>query len=106
MEDECRQSFEAVFQKHFKAVYGYVAFRLTGFRGHGQFYTDPAIVEMDFDIIRKLGMNGMWDQGGLTRQMARQRGIDRSTLYWRAIAFPPRDAEVGGVRLDWSALES
>jgi len=37
---------------------------LTGFRSNGQFYTDSAIAQMDFDIIRRLGMNGFWEQNG------------------------------------------
>jgi hypothetical protein len=83
---------------------------MTGFRANtSQFYTDPAIAEMDMTILDELGMNGMWEQGGgqpeHVREMARSRGINRSTVYWRSIASPPRDGEVGGTRLDWKALE-
>jgi len=81
---------------------------ITGFRSNGQFYTDPAIAEMDFDIIRTLGMNGFWEQNGgqpgALQKMAAARGIDRTTVYWRAVESPPRDAELGGVRLDWAKL--
>ena len=82
---------------------------MTGFRSNGQFYTDPQIAQMDFDIIKALGMNGFWEQNGgqpgALRAMAKARGINRSTVYWRDIASPPRDNELGAIRLDWDALE-
>jgi hypothetical protein len=82
---------------------------MTGFRSNGQFYTDPKIAEMDFDIIKALGMNGFWEQNGgqpgALRAMAKARGINRSTVYWRAVESPPRDNELGAVRLDWNALD-
>jgi hypothetical protein len=83
---------------------------MTGFRANGQFYTDPAITEMDFDIIRMLGMNGFWEQNGgqpgELQRMAAARGIDRSTVYWRSVESPPRDPKLGGATpLMWDALE-
>lgn len=82
---------------------------MTGFRSNGQFYTDPAIAEMDFEIIRRLGMNGFWEQNGgqpgALRQMAKARGIDRSTVYWRNVASPPADGTLGAIRLDWNVLD-
>jgi hypothetical protein len=78
---------------------------MTGFRSNGQFYTDPAIAEVDFDIIKMLGMNGWWEQNGgqpgELRKFAMERGLDISTVYPRQVAFPPVDKEVEGVRLDW-----
>ena len=78
---------------------------MTGFRSNGQFYTDPAIAEMDFDIIQMLGMNGWWEQNGgqpgELRKFAMNRGINISTVYPRQVAFPPVDKDVEGVRLDW-----
>ncbi len=84
---------------------------MTGFRSNGEFYTDPAIARMDFEIIRRLGMNGYWQQGGgqpgTLGQMAHESGIDRSTVYWRAVESLPVEKELGGAtRLDWAALES
>lgn len=83
---------------------------MTGFRSNGQFYTDPSIARMDFQIIRALGMNGFWEQGGgqwgSLRKMAAEHDIDRSTVYWRSVASPPVDRELGGVRLDWARLEA
>lgn len=78
---------------------------MTGFRSNGQFYTDPAIAELDFDIIKLLGMNGWWEQnggqpGGL-RKLARERGMNVTTVYPRQVGYPPADSQVGGVRLDW-----
>ena len=82
---------------------------ITGFRANGQFYTDPAITQMDFDIIRTLGMNGFWEQNGGQpgdlRRFAQERGMDRSTVYPRDVASPPRDAAAGGVRMDWGKLQ-
>jgi hypothetical protein len=82
---------------------------MTGFRSNGQFYTDPQIAQMDFDIIRLLGMNGFWEQNGgqpgELRQMAATRGIDRSTVYWRSVETPPRDAKLGGVPLKWNSIQ-
>jgi hypothetical protein len=83
---------------------------MTGFRSNGQFYTDPAIAEMDFDTIRMLGMNGFWEQNGGQpgdlRRMAAARGIDRSTVYWRNVESPPRDPKLeGATPLVWDALE-
>ncbi len=82
---------------------------MTGFRSNGQFYTDPEIAQMDFDIIRSLGMNGFWEQNGgqpgELRKMAAARGIDRSTVYWRSVETPPRDAKLGGVRLEWNSIQ-
>ncbi len=83
---------------------------MAGFRSNGQFYTDPAIAEMDFDIIRMLGMNGYWEQNGgqpgELRKMAMARGIDRSTVYWRSVESPPRDAKIsGGTHLNWDQLQ-
>ncbi|MHB0935655.1 MAG: hypothetical protein ACYC6A_04625 [Armatimonadota bacterium] len=81
---------------------------MTGFRSNGQFYTDPAIAEMDFDIITMLGMNGWWEQNGgqpgELRKFAMDRGINVSTVYPRQVANPPADKEAGGVRLDWPKL--
>jgi len=82
---------------------------LTGFRSNGQFYTDPAIAQMDFEIIKLLGMNGFWEQNGgqpgELRKMAAAQGIDRSTVYWRSVETPPRDAKLGGaVPLNWDSL--
>ena len=83
---------------------------LTGFRSNGQFYTDPAIAQMDFDIIKMLGMNGFWEQNGgqpgELRKMAMAHGIDRSTVYWRSVETPPRDAKLGGAApLKWDSLQ-
>jgi hypothetical protein len=83
---------------------------MAGFRSNGQFYTDPAIAQMDFDIIKMLGMNGFWEQNGgqpgELRKMAAARGIDRSTVYWRSVETPPRDAKLGGaVPLKWDSIE-
>lgn len=81
---------------------------MTGFRSNGQFYTDPAIAEMDFDIIQLLGMNGWWEQNGgqpgELRKFAMDRGINISTVYPRQVASPPADQDAGGVRLDWPKL--
>jgi hypothetical protein len=80
---------------------------LTGFRSNGQFYTDPAIARMDFDIIKMLGMNAYWEQNGgqpgELQKMAEARGIDRTTVYWRNVEGLPRDKD-GIVRLDYDAL--
>ncbi len=83
---------------------------MAGFRSNGQFYTDPAIAQMDFDIIKMLGMNGFWEQNGgqpgELRKMAAAHGIDRSTVYWRSVETPPRDAKFGGaVPLKWDSLQ-
>jgi hypothetical protein len=83
---------------------------LTGFRSNGQFYTDPAIAQMDFDLIRRLGMNGFWEQNGgqpgPLRKLAAARGLDRSTVYWRSVETPPREPKLGGaVPLRWDSLE-
>jgi len=83
---------------------------MTGFRSNGEFYTDPAIAEMDFDIVRRLGMNGYWQQNGgqpgELRKMAAAHGLDRSTVYWRSVETLPADKELGGAtRLDWNALD-
>ena len=82
---------------------------MTGFRSSGQFYTDPQIAQMDFDIIKTLGMNGYWEQDGGQpgdlRAMARARGINRTTVYWRNIESLPYDAELKASRLDWQALD-
>jgi hypothetical protein len=83
---------------------------LTGFRSNGQFYTDPAIAQMDFDIIRMLGMNGFWEQNGGQpgdlRRLAAAHGLDRSTVYWRSVETPPREPRLGGaVPLKWDSLE-
>ncbi len=81
---------------------------MTGFRSNGQFYTDPAIAQMDFDCIRLLGMNAFWEQNGgqpqHLRAMAQAHGLDRSTVYWRDVESPPR-AKSGRIALDWDALE-
>jgi hypothetical protein len=82
---------------------------LAGFRSNGQFYTDPAIAEMDFDIIKMLGMNGFWQQNGgqpgALRKMAAAHGLDRSTVYWRSVGALPRDTKLrGAVALNWDAL--
>jgi len=81
---------------------------MTGFRSNGEFYTDPAIAEMDFDIIKLLGMNGWWEQNGgqpgELRKLAMDRGINVSTVYPRMVANPPSDQAAGGVRLDWPKL--
>jgi hypothetical protein len=54
---------------------------MTGFRSNGEFYTDPAIAEMDFEIARLLGMNGYWQQSGGQpgdlRKMAEAHGMHR-----------------------------
>ena len=83
---------------------------MTGFRSNGQFYTDPAIARMDFEITRLLGMNGFWEQNGgqpgELRKLAAAQGIERSTVYWRSVETPPRDAKLGGaVPLNWDSLE-
>ncbi|MEO6908159.1 MAG: hypothetical protein ABI210_09745, partial [Abditibacteriaceae bacterium] len=80
---------------------------MTGFRSNGQFYNDPKIAEMDFDIIQRLGMNAWWEQNGgqpgALRAMAHAHGLDRSTIYWRNVESLPRDA-TGAVALDWDAI--
>jgi hypothetical protein len=82
---------------------------MAGFRSSGQFYTDPGIAQMDFDIIKALGMNGFWEQNGgqpgELRKMAEARGINRTTVYWRSVESLPRDKD-GVVRLDYDALGS
>jgi hypothetical protein len=83
---------------------------MTGFRSNGEFYTDPAIAEMDFEIVRRLGMNGFWQQSGgqpgELRKMAEAHGLDRSTVYWRSVETLPADKDLGGAtRLDWNALD-
>jgi len=82
---------------------------MAGFRSNGQFYTDPGIAQMDFDIIKALGMNGFWEQNGgqpgELRKMAEARGIKRTTVYWRSVESLPRDKD-GMVRLDYDALGS
>ncbi len=83
---------------------------MAGFRSNGQFYTDPAIAQMDFEIIKRLGMNGFWEQNGgqpgELRRMAAAQGIDRSTVYWRTVETPPRDAKLSGaVPLQWDKLQ-
>ena len=83
---------------------------LTGFRSNGQFYTDPAIAQMDFDIIRMLGLNGFWEQNGGQpgdlRKLAASHGLDRSTVYWRSVETPPREPRLNGaVPLKWDSLE-
>lgn len=84
---------------------------MIGFRSNGDFYTDPAISQIDFEIARRLGMNGYWDQGGgqpgELRAMARAAGLNRSTVYWRNVETPPRDKDLGGaVRADWPGLDN
>ena len=80
---------------------------VAGFRGKDRFYTDPAITEMDFDIIKMLGMNAFEDanggQPGKLREMAKAHGMDRTTFFWRAVESLPRDKD-GMVRLDYDAL--
>jgi hypothetical protein len=84
---------------------------MTGFRSNGEFYTDPAIARIDFEIARRLGMNGYWEQNGGQpgdlRDMAQAAGMNRSTVYWRNVESPPRDKDLAGaVRADWPALDS
>ncbi len=80
---------------------------MVGFRSNGEFYTDPAIAEMDFEIARRLGMNGYWQQGGgqpgALRKMAEANGLNRSTVYWRSVETLPN--EKGTVPLKWDGLE-
>jgi hypothetical protein len=80
---------------------------VAGFRGKDRFYTDPAITEMDFDIIKTLGMNAFEEenggQPGELRRMAVARGMDRTTFFWRSVAALPREKD-GAVRLDYDAL--
>ncbi len=80
---------------------------MTGFRSNGEFYTDPAIAEMDFDSARLLGMTGYWEQnGGQPRQlraMAQAHGMNRSTVYWRDVESPPK-TQSGRVTADWDVL--
>ncbi len=83
---------------------------MAGFRSNGEFYTDPAIAQMDFEILRRLGMNGWWQQSGgqpgPLREMAHAAGMDRSTVYWRSVESLPRDKALNNaVRLDWDALD-
>ena len=83
---------------------------LTGFRSNGQFYTGPEIARMDFDIIQMLGMNGFWEQNGgqpgQLRKQAAAHGLDRSTVYWRFVETPPREAKLGGAApLKWDSLQ-
>ncbi len=83
---------------------------LTGFRSNGEFYTDPAIAQMDMEIIHRLGMNGFWEQNGgqpkALRAMAHGAGLDRSTVYWRSVQSPPGDRlPDGAMRLNWAALD-
>jgi hypothetical protein len=84
---------------------------MTGFRSNGEFYTDPEIAKIDFEIARRLGMNGYWEQNGgqpgALRDMARSAGMNRSTVYWRSVESPPRDSKLGGaVHADWNALDT
>jgi len=84
---------------------------MMGFRSNGEFYTDPAIAQIDFEIARRLGMNGYWEQNGgqpgELRKMAEANGLNRSTVYWRSVETPPRDKDLGGaVRMKWDALDA
>jgi len=76
---------------------------MTGFRPWGT-YTDPAITDLEFQAIRKLGMNGYWDMNAESRDMAAKHGIDRTTFYWRSIAAPPGFLSEKGIPLDWNSL--
>ena len=80
---------------------------IAGFRGQDRFYTDPAITQMDFDIIKLLGMNAFEEQNGgqpgELRKMAEVRGMNRTTFFWRAVESLPRDKD-GMVHLDYDAL--
>jgi hypothetical protein len=83
---------------------------MTGFRANGEFYTDPAITRMDFEIIRRLGMNGFWQQNGGQpgdlRRMAHDNGMDRSTVYWRSVEALPADKKLNGATdLSWNELD-
>ena len=71
---------------------------MTGFRPWGM-YTDPAITESDFQVIRELGMNGYWDFTPETWKLGQKYGIDRTTVYWRDAGAPPT------AKLDWELLE-
>jgi hypothetical protein len=75
---------------------------MTGFRPWDLF-TDPAITELNFDVIRALGMNGYWDMDAETCRMALARGIDRTTYYWRGVT-PPGFGTPAGIALDWIKL--
>lgn len=82
---------------------------LTGFRSNGEFYTDPAIAEMDMQTIRLLGMNGYHQQSGgqpgNLRQLAHANGFDRSTVFWRSIETLPRQRDGRPPALKWDVLE-
>jgi hypothetical protein len=83
---------------------------MIGFRSNGEFYTDPDIAKMDFEIARRLGMNGYWQQNGgqpgELRKMAQAAGLNRSTVYWRNVESPPRDKDLNATRLNWNDLET
>jgi hypothetical protein len=76
---------------------------MTGFRPWGM-STDPAITELDFQVIHELGMNGYWDFTPETWKLAPKFGIDRTTVYWRAPGAPPGFGSADGIRLDWDKL--
>lgn len=75
---------------------------MTGFRPWGM-YTDPAITDLDFQVIRALGMNGFWDMNAENHKLAFAHGIDRTTFYWRSVT-PPGFNTPAGIALDWAKL--
>jgi hypothetical protein len=77
---------------------------MTGFRPWGMF-TDPTITDLDFQVIRALGMNGFWDMNAENHKMAFAHGIDRTTFYWRSVT-PPGFNTPAGIALDWAKLGS
>lgn len=78
---------------------------MTGFRSWNM-YTDPAIAENDFQVIRAMGMNGFWDFTPEWWALGQKYGIDRTTLVWRAGATPPGFANPTKIVMDWKALET